>query len=214
MEKTRYYEINEEKARQSRMMFSFREYEKGSDTEAYKSRVDYAYSLCEKVPDEYKDKAEELANKYAYKMAQHINKGYEIELMCPSVMIAGPSNFPKKKKEQQNSRRETHSKEYDEIENILDQIDRLENYKPRVEKQGKARDVDFENEFFEVIQNEELNRLQLKFDGKPDDETRDVLKKNGFKWSPKNNTWQRQLTPNALYSLKFVLKKLRENQNV
>ena len=31
-----------------------------------------------------------------------------------------------------------------------------------------------------------------------------ILKKNGFRWSPKNNCWQRQLTENARYSLHRV----------
>lgn len=59
----------------------------------------------------------------------------------------------------------------------------------------------------EVIQNYELDRLQVKFQGKPSPEMIAKLKSHGFKWSPSNQTWQRQLTPNAKYSLKnFVLK--------
>ena len=40
----------------------------------------------------------------------------------------------------------------------------------------------------------------------PDAETRTMLKKNGFKWSPTNNAWQRQLTPNAMRTLKRYVK--------
>lgn len=29
---------------------------------------------------------------------------------------------------------------------------------------------------------------------------------NGFKWSPKNKAWQRQLTPNAMFTLKHYVK--------
>lgn len=49
----------------------------------------------------------------------------------------------------------------------------------------------------EIVRNTEEARLQLMFDGKPADETRAILKKNGFRWSPKNSAWQRQLTRNA-----------------
>jgi hypothetical protein len=52
-------------------------------------------------------------------------------------------------------------------------------------------------------------RLQLIFDGKPSDEVREVLKKNGFKWSPKNGAWQRQLTDNAICSLKRVTETIK-----
>ena len=49
------------------------------------------------------------------------------------------------------------------------------------------------------------NRLQILFDGKPDEETRAALKSNGFRWSPKNQAWQRQLTRNAEYAARQVL---------
>lgn len=45
-------------------------------------------------------------------------------------------------------------------------------------------------------------RIRIYFDEKPNSETRATLKANAFKWSPKNNAWQRQLTPNAKYALK------------
>lgn len=49
-------------------------------------------------------------------------------------------------------------------------------------------------------------RIRVFFDDIPDAETRTMLKKNGFKWSPTNNAWQRQLTPNAMYTLKHFVK--------
>lgn len=66
------------------------------------------------------------------------------------------------------------------------------------------------NELFKVVENTEIMRLQLVFDGKPSDEIRDLVKKNGFKWSPKNNAWQRQLTENARYSLKRIKPELEK----
>lgn len=55
-----------------------------------------------------------------------------------------------------------------------------------------------------IIENVDDNRLQLFFDGKPEDEVRRTLKKNGYRWSPRNECWQRQLTENALYCLRFL----------
>lgn len=46
--------------------------------------------------------------------------------------------------------------------------------------------------------NFEQDRLQIEFPGKPNPETITLLKKNGFRWSPSNQAWQRQLTSNAL----------------
>ena len=41
------------------------------------------------------------------------------------------------------------------------------------------------------------SRLNIFFGSKPKEETRAALKSNGFRWSPKNQAWQRQLTRNA-----------------
>ena len=62
---------------------------------------------------------------------------------------------------------------------------------------------------FEIERDERDNRLRLVFDGKPDNETRKTLKSNGFRWSPRNGAWQRQLTRNALSALPRVLSKLK-----
>jgi hypothetical protein len=52
--------------------------------------------------------------------------------------------------------------------------------------------------------NETENRLQLFFDEKPTDEQRAALKRNGFKWSPTQGAWQRQLTKNAIHSAGYM----------
>ena len=46
--------------------------------------------------------------------------------------------------------------------------------------------------------NREDNRLQVFFDGKPDEATRTELKISGFRWAPSVGAWQRQLTDNAI----------------
>jgi hypothetical protein len=52
-----------------------------------------------------------------------------------------------------------------------------------------------------IIKNREEDRLQIMFDDVPDANIRTALKKNGYRWSPKQKAWQRKLTSNALYSL-------------
>ena len=46
--------------------------------------------------------------------------------------------------------------------------------------------------------------MQIFFDEKPDAATREELKSNGFRWSPKAEAWQRQLTDNAYYSANYI----------
>ena len=209
----RYYEINEELARLSKRSYSFSDYVEGSATNDYQKQVDYAYELASKVLEENKEKALYLADKYAKKLSENINKRFNIDIYCPSIMITGAGNFPIKKKEKQMARLDTALKEYEYIENYLNKIKDLQYAKVKKEKQGVAKDVDLSNNYFDVVQNEELNRLQLVFDEKPSEEQRALLKKNGFRWSPKNKTWQRQLTDNALYSTERLMILFTELEN-
>lgn len=56
-----------------------------------------------------------------------------------------------------------------------------------------------------VVANADDNRLQIFFVGKPDEETRTALKRNGFRWAPSVGAWQRQLTANAISAAKYVV---------
>lgn len=57
-----------------------------------------------------------------------------------------------------------------------------------------------------VVYNFEEDRLQILFDKIPDTDMRTTLKRNAFKWAPRNQAWQRQLTRNAEYAAGQVLK--------
>lgn len=90
----------------------------------------------------------------------------------------------------------------------------IRSIKLRINELEKLRELDFEPVEFEtgkVIVNKEINRIQFFFDGKPDEETRGVLKLWGFHFSRYNNSaWQRQLNSNGIYATKKVLEKLDE----
>ena len=75
--------------------------------------------------------------------------------------------------------------------------------KQRIEKLPVNQEVGFVGWTFdggEVVANSEENRLQILFDEKPDEQKRSALKGNGFKWSPSQGAWQRQLNDNAIYA--------------
>lgn len=72
------------------------------------------------------------------------------------------------------------------------------------ESDAEDRDTEINGEPCTVVENADIMRLQLMFDGKPDEETRSKLKANGFRWSPKNGAWQRQLTENARRALRAM----------
>lgn len=58
---------------------------------------------------------------------------------------------------------------------------------------------------FQLIRNAAENRLQIIFDEIPDPDMREKLKGSGFRWSPRNQAWQRQLTDNAERAAKSIL---------
>lgn len=89
--------------------------------------------------------------------------------------------------------------------------------KERLEELKKAKSLENSEESydaFKVVRNYDIMRLQLVFDNKPDEKMRSILKHNGFRWSPKNGAWQRQLSGNAEYSLKTVAKELDAQEKV
>ena len=290
-----YYTINEAAARRAKEMNSYSDYKPGSATAEYRSYVDEAVQLAERqkvrVDPMYHEKIDSLLDTYARKLAANMNKGYEIDARVPSILIAGGSNFPARKKEKQNAARDTNYREWQDIQGLLDKIrstgmggisaddpqavqklekklaglekaqetmkavnayyrkhktldgcphlssESIEKMKADMSSQWHIEDkpyptwalsnnnaeirrvkerikslslqkeigyVGWEFEGGKVEANTEANRLQIFFDEKPDAAAREELKSNGFRWSPKAEAWQRQLTDNAYYSANYI----------
>lgn len=100
------------------------------------------------------------------------------------------------------------------LSNNLANIKRVEERISTLEKKAKNAEETPEKStslsWGKIVQNNEMDRLQLFFNEKPNADNITLLKKNGFKWAPSVQAWQRQLTPNAIYSLKnFVLPNIK-----
>ena len=79
--------------------------------------------------------------------------------------------------------------------------------KDRIKSLSQQKEIGFVGWEFDggkVEANTEANRLQIFFEDKPDETTREALKSNGFRWSPKAGAWQRQLTSNAYYAADYI----------
>lgn len=285
-----YYAIDETAARIAHNMNSFYAFQQGKVTEEYRKLVDAAAALAAEkkncVDSMFHAKIDALLDAYSRKLADWYNKGFAIESRCPSVMIAGPSNFPIRKKEKQNAARDKHMRDYERIKALLtkiaatgtgsirsddpdalaklksklvsleqshadmkavnayyhkhktldgcpgltDEVRRaLERYtdmgfiptyrlsynlaeikrvKQRIAELEHRAENPFQGWTFdggEVVANAEANRLQIIFADKPDEVLRGLLKKRGFKWSPRFHAWQRQLTSNAVHAAKEIL---------
>ncbi len=73
------------------------------------------------------------------------------------------------------------------------------------EEATKRENKEVEFESGKVVYNYEENRIQILFNGMPDSNMRTNLKREAFKWSPRNQAWQRQLTFNAVCATERVL---------
>ena len=289
--KSIYYTINEGAARRANDMNSFSDYKPGSATAEYRQMVDKAVEIGERqkkrVDPMYHEKIDSLVDTYARKLAENMNSSFSIEARVPSILIAGGSNFPVRKKEKQNAARDRNMEDWNEIQGLLDKIrstgmggisaddpqaiqkleakleklqtaqdtmkavnayyrkhktldgcpnlsaERIEAMKGEMSSQwhiedkpypswalsnnnaeirrikGRIADLtkkqetayagwEFDGGMVEA--NKEDNRLQIYFEEKPDEKTREALKENGFRWSPKAGAWQRQLNDNAIYA--------------
>lgn len=124
----KYFPINEGSARTAHNMISMRDYTEGSTTAGYRSAVDKAYDIADKVAEKKPEEAERayrLAERYSKKMAEYYNKESSIGMMCPSVMISGAGNFPVKKKERQVAAWKRNHDFYQYVQGILAKIENI-----------------------------------------------------------------------------------------
>jgi len=289
--KTPYYTINEGAARRANDVNSYYDYKPGSATAEYRQMVDKAVEIGERqkkrVDPMYHEKIDSLVDTYARKLAENMNSSFSIEARVPSILIAGGSNFPVRKKEKQNAARDRNMEEWNDIQGLLDKIrstgmggisaddpQAVQKLEAKLEKLQAAQDTmkavnayyrkhktldgcpnlsaesiekmksemssqwhiedkpypswalsnnnaeirrikgriaeltkkqetayaGWEFDGGTVEANKEDNRLQIFFEEKPDEKTRETLKENGFRWSPKAGAWQRQLNDNAIYA--------------
>ena len=298
-----YYHISGDAARRAHDANSFREFREGAATAEYRSMVDHAAEIADKqkarVSEEYHEKIDALLDKYARKLAENINKGNEIDARVPSIMVAGGSNFPVRKKEKQNEARRKNAEEFEYIQGLLDKIESVgmggirsddENAVAKLEEKLAATEARHQmmkvaNAFFRkhgtldgcpvltdrqiaqiksemsaswhigdvpfpawelqnsnanirrmreridtlkreaerarnapdpvqgdgyvLVENADICRIQFKFDGKPDEGTRAMLKSNGFRWAPSEKAWQRMLNDNGRRAAQDVIKAMQ-----
>lgn len=120
---------------------------------------------------------------------------------CMSTMITGPANFPVARMEKYNRWERAAGDAVDEfIKKVF-----APPIAPRTELDYAIEEKEYMIGDVTVKQNTTDNRLQFIFPGKPDAEMIAKLKSRGFKWSPRNKAWQRQLTPNALRVIPHIL---------
>lgn len=298
----KYFPIDERLAREAHEMNSMRDYRPDEKTNEYRRMVDHAAAIAEEqiaLRPDFEGEIRDLLDRYSSKLAAWFNESSRVDAMCPSILVSGGSNFPVRKKEKQNARRDALHQKYQEIEHMLyrmktigtggikasdekavyklqkqveaakelqehmkevnawyrkhktldgcelvteeerrgilaffDRYPNVKNLRPyetyeltnnnakihrledrikeiqTIKDAGSSETDAAEYEGLTVVENTEAMRIQLIFDGKPDVTVREILKRNGFRWAPSQNAWQRQLNSNGKYAAKTVLRQL------
>lgn len=92
-----------------------------------------------------------------------------------------------------------------EVRRLKDRIERI----TAIKAAGTSENENTGIEGLKIVENAEAMRVQLIFDDKPDEAVRDILKHNGFRWSPRSGAWQRDLNAAGKSAAKTVLEKLK-----
>ena len=77
--------------------------------------------------------------------------------------------------------------------------------KSKVQISGTYNDNPIE---FDLFINTQIDRIQLLFDGKPEADVRNLLKSNGFKWSPSQKAWQRTNNNPSIAAVGRILRQI------
>ena len=88
--------------------------------------------------------------------------------------------------------------------------DRLDTAIRTVERNKSGGGLNKKTKLYDLEENVTDGRIRFRFDGKPRQEVIDIMKSRGFRWSPSNKAWQRQNTPNGVWSAKKVMEELKQ----
>ena len=94
---------------------------------------------------------------------------------------------------------------YSSPANINAEIRRIRERITGLEKNQNKGEEEILIEGGKIVKNGATQRLQIFFDGIPDKDVREKLKKHAFKWAPSVKAWQRTLTPNAIWDVEHNL---------
>jgi hypothetical protein len=176
-----------------------------------KSAVESAISLWEQGTDQLKElgatdeQVAEWQDRFTKKWVIYMHAGAR----TANPMITGPANFPVERNRKAMATEQAKGKDFFRHAEGVAYF--MRQHKKRAEKNDlskKAKLVEHKVEVFgpvKAVHNKVLERIQLIFPDKPDDETRAILKRNAFRWSRYENAWQRKLTGNGLVAARRVL---------
>lgn len=185
--------INEKNARYAHLNVHFSDYEEGSATAKYEALCKDADERAAKSSNPNIDIATE---RFKNDMGEWLNRNYSRGANHVSWAISGPANYNMRAHEKWLTSERKGWRDYEVINQRFENALRIVPVIKTESAQNKPpRKQEFNSGHFE--ENYEIERTQIFFNDKPNEEMREKLKSRGWHWSPSNHTWQRQLTENA-----------------
>ena len=99
-----------------------------------------------------------------------------------------------------------------ELQNNNGNMRRVRERIDELRRSANAVDVEVDHGVCQYVENADENRVQLIFPGKPPKETRQMLGRYGFRWSPANTAWQRLLNDAGRHAAQSVIKELTKEK--
>lgn len=100
-----------------------------------------------------------------------------------------------------------------ELTNVTGNIRETKLRIKRLEEQEHLVFPDIEFKGGKAIHNKEINRIQLIFDGKPDEKIRKQLKHHGFHWSRNEGAWQREFNSRTIWVTETLIRDILNKEN-
>jgi hypothetical protein len=149
----------------------------------------------------------EKLKKVAYKKANPTTDIYSNNPDCIKL-LKEKIELLETKQEQMKAENKTKAGSFQhfELTNNRAKIKAVKDRLASIEKIKSFEDKIITFEGFSIRQNVVEMRLQILFESKPEEKVRIILKKNGYKWAPTQNAWQRQLTASALWNFNHILR--------
>lgn len=96
------------------------------------------------------------------------------------------------------------------LKNTNAEVRRLKQRIEELRRADSSKQLEQEHGVCRLVESPDDNRVQLFFDGKPEDSVRTLLKQQGFRWARSVGAWQRHLNDAGRAAARYVIERLKE----
>jgi hypothetical protein len=167
---------------------------------AHRKAIDRSWNLMGKSIEE-----QEKAEYYEYKVSNILNPTSissddenALDKLQDKLRVLEDKRFKYKEVNKQARKNKTEQMPSYMLSNLSQNIASVKKRIEHLERLKQVEEIEITSNGITLKVNKEDNRVQLFFPDIPSEEVRTKLKSNGFRWSPYNRCWQRQISEYAI----------------